>query len=188
MVEQAFVREVIVVRGAGVNESEGHGPGSVLGPVGFHLGEDAGLAAIETSCLDVVLRAEPSCPVLSEELTPQCRPRSGLGLDRCRNRHDSTIAQPLVSDAVATPACTVALGGKTRPVHPLCLSGCLGRGNTKKSFLRNRILGLWRSLVAHLTGGQGVAGSNPVSPTKPGSFQFYPLLSRGKSVKVQSWV
>ena len=26
--------------------------------------------------------------------------------------------------------------------------------------------GLWRSLVAHLTGGQGVAGSNPVSPTK----------------------
>ena len=26
--------------------------------------------------------------------------------------------------------------------------------------------GLWRSLVAHLTGGQVVAGSNPVSPTK----------------------
>jgi ATP-binding cassette subfamily B protein len=25
----------------------------------------------------------------------------------------------------------------------------------------------WRSLVAHLTGGQGVAGSNPVSPTMP---------------------
>ena len=25
--------------------------------------------------------------------------------------------------------------------------------------------GLWRSLVAHLTGGQVVAGSNPVSPT-----------------------
>src|SRR5690349_3089416 len=28
--------------------------------------------------------------------------------------------------------------------------------------------GLWRSLVAHLTGGQGVAGSNPVSPTTEG--------------------
>jgi hypothetical protein len=28
-----------------------------------------------------------------------------------------------------------------------------------------RDFGLWRSLVAHLTGGQGVAGSNPVSPT-----------------------
>ena len=28
-----------------------------------------------------------------------------------------------------------------------------------------RPYGLWRSLVAHLTGGQGVAGSNPVSPT-----------------------
>src|SRR5215218_4217056 len=27
------------------------------------------------------------------------------------------------------------------------------------------VRGLWRSLVAHLTGGQGVAGSNPVSPT-----------------------
>ena len=27
------------------------------------------------------------------------------------------------------------------------------------------IFGLWRSLVAHLTGGQGVAGSNPVNPT-----------------------
>ena len=25
--------------------------------------------------------------------------------------------------------------------------------------------GWWRSLVAHLTGGQGVAGSNPVVPT-----------------------
>src|SRR6185436_17772600 len=25
---------------------------------------------------------------------------------------------------------------------------------------------MWRSLVAHLTGGQGVAGSNPVIPTK----------------------
>ena len=26
-------------------------------------------------------------------------------------------------------------------------------------------IGMWRSLVAHLTGGQGVAGSNPVIPT-----------------------
>lgn len=26
-------------------------------------------------------------------------------------------------------------------------------------------IGLWRSLVAHYTGGVGVAGSNPVSPT-----------------------
>ena len=30
---------------------------------------------------------------------------------------------------------------------------------------RASTFGLWRSLVAHLTGGQGVAGSNPVSPT-----------------------
>ena len=26
--------------------------------------------------------------------------------------------------------------------------------------------GAWRSLVAHLTGGQGVAGSNPVAPIR----------------------
>ena len=31
---------------------------------------------------------------------------------------------------------------------------------------RARSSGLWRSLVAHLTGGQGVASSNPASPTK----------------------
>lgn len=29
--------------------------------------------------------------------------------------------------------------------------------------------GLWRSLVAHYTGGVGVAGSNPVSPTEKDS-------------------
>jgi hypothetical protein len=29
------------------------------------------------------------------------------------------------------------------------------------------VSGLWRSLVAHLTGGQGVASSNLASPTKP---------------------
>ena len=28
-----------------------------------------------------------------------------------------------------------------------------------------QLFGMWRSLVAHLTGGQGVAGSNPVIPT-----------------------
>jgi hypothetical protein len=27
------------------------------------------------------------------------------------------------------------------------------------------LIGAWRSLVAHLPGGQGVAGSNPVAPT-----------------------
>ena len=33
------------------------------------------------------------------------------------------------------------------------------------SALNGECHGLWRSLVAHLTGGQVVAGSNPVSPT-----------------------
>ena len=31
---------------------------------------------------------------------------------------------------------------------------------------REGVAGTWRSLVAHLTGGQGVAGSNPVVPTE----------------------
>ncbi len=34
---------------------------------------------------------------------------------------------------------------------------------------------MWRSLVAHLTGGQGVAGSNPVIPTM---FVMFALLGR----------
>jgi hypothetical protein len=34
-----------------------------------------------------------------------------------------------------------------------------------------RIFGMWRSLVAHLTGGQGVAGSNPVIPTNKNGAQ-----------------
>src|ERR1700749_3587409 len=36
--------------------------------------------------------------------------------------------------------------------------------------------GTWRSLVAHLTGGQGVAGSNPVVPTE--NWQVRGLTSR----------
>ena len=34
--------------------------------------------------------------------------------------------------------------------------------------LSQTVDGLWRSLVAHYTGGVGVAGSNPVSPTNSG--------------------
>ena len=37
---------------------------------------------------------------------------------------------------------------------------------TRPSVVTTTAFGLWRSLVAHLTGGQGVAGSNPVSPTE----------------------
>jgi hypothetical protein len=41
-----------------------------------------------------------------------------------------------------------------------------GCGNISPCCRRSRQRrGLWRSLVAHLTGGQVVAGSNPVSPT-----------------------
>ena len=38
--------------------------------------------------------------------------------------------------------------------------------NISQRALRGTSNGLWRSLVAHLTGGQGVAGSNPVNPTR----------------------
>jgi hypothetical protein len=39
-------------------------------------------------------------------------------------------------------------------------------------------IGLWRSVVAHLTGGQGVAGSNPVSPTSVVAGQRpFPLMA-----------
>src|SRR5688572_19616018 len=34
---------------------------------------------------------------------------------------------------------------------------------------------MWRSLVAHLTGGQGVAGSNPVIPTSFTEFFRFPV-------------
>ena len=39
-------------------------------------------------------------------------------------------------------------------------------GFTRLTSTTGSHFGLWRSLVAHLTGGQGVAGSNPVSPTE----------------------
>src|SRR5690606_14835251 len=44
--------------------------------------------------------------------------------------------------------------------------------------------GLWRSLVAHLTGGQGVAGSNPVSPTSVMSHDIPDARTRGLWVRV----
>gem|GEM_PF-2539888 len=37
--------------------------------------------------------------------------------------------------------------------------------DTITSAVTHMHFGWWRSLVAHLTGGQGVAGSNPVHPT-----------------------
>ena len=46
--------------------------------------------------------------------------------------------------------------------------------------------GLWRSLVAHYTGGVGVAGSNPVSPTteKPGQPAFSPSTASRRVIHV----
>ena len=48
-----------------------------------------------------------------------------------------------------------------RSANAEVLSGLAGRAAIRFS----RCRGTWRSLVAHLTGGQGVTGSNPVVPT-----------------------
>src|ERR1700709_823210 len=49
-----------------------------------------------------------------------------------------------------------------RPRGLSCVVGC---GKLFELSARAASHGLWRSLVAHLTGGQGVASSNLVSPT-----------------------
>ena len=55
--------------------------------------------------------------------------------------------------------------------HLLCYFNsslsCAGqfRGCIVKMLSNPKGFGLWRSMVAHLTGGQGVAGSSPVNPT-----------------------
>ncbi len=49
----------------------------------------------------------------------------------------------------------------------------------KEYYFFKKVNGAWLSLVEHLTGGQGVAGSNPVAPTikKPSKDGFF-VLSR----------
>ena len=75
---------------------------------------------------------------------PPPRPATPTSAAR-RTRHDQ--ADP--DDGAASDAWPPAVRSR---VPPRGSAGCGVRG-------------LWRSLVAHLTGGQGVAGSNPVSPT-----------------------
>ena len=45
---------------------------------------------------------------------------------------------------------------------------------------------MWRSLVAHLTGGQGVAGSNPVIPTNIYN-NLQPQMRSQKVIMVTQW-
>ncbi len=54
--------------------------------------------------------------------------------------------------------------GRGRPATPPRLTDGVRLTCTITEFAGSRT-GTWRSLVAHLTGGQGVAGSNPVVPT-----------------------
>lgn len=67
------------------------------------------------------------------------------------------VAQVLIVAGSAGHPCDRATSRWVRASAALCcrLSTCCRFGGN----------GLWRSLVAHLTGGQVVAGSNPVSPT-----------------------
>jgi hypothetical protein len=44
--------------------------------------------------------------------------------------------------------------------------------------------GTWRSLVAHLTGGQGVVGSNPAVPTKETAGQGHCQPRHPKCIKI----
>ena len=65
----------------------------------------------------------------------------------------------------------VGLGDRRRPAPWRSARACTSTPSdaammVKLSSEESGGIGLWRSLVAHLTGGQGVAGSNPVSPTK----------------------
>src|SRR5207253_650882 len=59
-------------------------------------------------------------------------------------------------------------GGARAPWDPVWAWGAAGRGRVNGDWMSCRLLrgnGTWRSLAAHLTGGQGVAGSNPAVPT-----------------------
>jgi hypothetical protein len=167
VVIELFVAEIIGVRAAGVFQSQSDAAWPADGPAAAAVKEDAGLAGVEAEGADCG-RFEAGSGAGLGELAPQGQASLMLALsppgDPHEEDHDSRMRDPahhsrpqLVGQAEGAPS---------TPRDPLCLSGCLGRGNTKKSVLRKRILGLWRSLVAHLTGGQGVAGSNPVSPTE----------------------
>ena len=55
--------------------------------------------------------------------------------------------------------------GNVQGVQIVMLENILLKMLTGMTIITSRF-GWWRSLVAHLTGGQGVAGSNPVHPTR----------------------
>ncbi|MDQ1482151.1 MAG: hypothetical protein QOF35_227, partial [Actinomycetota bacterium] len=66
--------------------------------------------------------------------------------------HSSTGPNTAAGMAILRRGCSCAKVSFASPEH------CLAALPSERS-------GMWRSLVAHLTGGQGVAGSNPVIPT-----------------------
>ena len=88
------------------------------------------------------------------ELSGRPSPRPGRGARPDPGRVDAPPGQPR----------HLTHSAPRRPIQ----SGPDRCGSLLAGLLRE-VFGLWRSLVAHLTGGQGVAGSNPVSPTEAAS-------------------
>ncbi|GEM_PF-5824101 len=113
--------------------------------------------------------------------------RSDCGA-RCRRRFDRHRSTPPGNSGpdrgVATADCgvrhagghfSVGLAGthahlplRLRPAarHRFAVSVAADVSFWRPKVRSRRTRGLWRSLVAHYTGGVGVAGSNPVSPTR----------------------
>ena len=96
--------------------------------------------------------------------------RGGLVADVLHGLEDPGV-EPQVGegDLVLGPVRIVVHGSTVEPsavaARFLDLPG-VPVGFTRLTSTTGSHFGLWRSLVAHLTGGQGVAGSNPVSPTE----------------------
>ena len=84
-----------------------------------------------------------------------------------RRRAGDCIGELHVAERVSTYHARTLGGGTDIPSRPDSggADGLLYCSRAVRSRSDRPAFGLWRSLVAHLTGGQGVAGSNPVSPT-----------------------
>ncbi len=115
------------------------------------------------------LRAEPVHPVLHSVGSGPLEQRPASARPRLR---------PATSTSMRPVAGRHYDGGAT-PMH--LSSGILPEPAGDRLLIR----GLWRSLVARLTGGQEVVGSNPASPTAAGSSTHgrLPRLLMGDAVR-----
>ena len=94
--------------------------------------------------------------------------RHRIGTWRSRQRARFGSARPSVRIRLFRRRQGVPLPAIAESASQTRLNGTRLRGNGEVyTVLRRKPenFGLWRSLAAHLTGGQGVAGSNPANPT-----------------------